>query len=244
MGEEVIDYYAILGISEHSTPDQIRLAWKDAARKHHPDRGGEPVFFSQLSDAHECLSDPKKKAAYDMAFRALSSLRCACGKAKLPGSDCCTWCSLRQVQDLNEKQAMARAESRRERMGKLKTWLRGEPRPGSPSAPRAAPPPPPRTASSPPRPSPQPRTPPHRHDAPQVKVPSAEEILDSILADVAVASGIRDAGLDLDVRVQVDPKTGKVKLSGKSVDAINGIRENIEIASEIMQAAQWFIGKS
>jgi hypothetical protein len=77
-----------------------------------------------------------------------------------------------------------------------------------------------------------------------VKVPSAEEILDSILADVAVASGIRDAGLDLDVRVQVDPKTGKVKLSGKSVDAINGIRENIEIASEIMQAAQWFIGKS
>jgi hypothetical protein len=76
-----------------------------------------------------------------------------------------------------------------------------------------------------------------------VKVPSAEEILDSILADVAVASGVRDAGLDLDVRLQVDPKTGKVKLSGKSVDAINGIRENIETVSEMLQAAQKFMGK-
>lgn len=239
----MIDYYAILGISEHSTPDQIRLAWKDAARKHHPDRGGEPVFFSQLSDAHECLSDPKKKAAYDMAFRALSSLRCACGKAKLPGSDCCTWCSLRQAQDLDEKLARARSQSRRERLGKIKAWLSGEPGKGPPSPPRPASPPPPPPASPPP-PSPQPRTPPRRHETPQVKAPSAEEILDSILADVAVASGIRDAGLDLDVRVQVDPRTGKVKLTGKSVDAINGIRENIEIASEMMQAAQWFIGKS
>jgi len=238
----VIDYYAILGISEHSTPDQIRLAWKDAARKHHPDRGGDPAIFSQLSDAHECLSDPKKKAAYDMAFRALSSLRCACGKAKLPGSDCCTWCSLRQAQDLDEEQARLRAQSRRERLGKIKTWLSGEPRKGSPSAPRPASSPPPPPASPPPS-SYRPRSTTRRDEVPRVKVPSAEEILDSILADVAVASGVRDAGLDLDVRLQVDPKTGKVKLSGKSVDAINGIRENIETVSEMLQAAQKFMGK-
>lgn len=77
-----------------------------------------------------------------------------------------------------------------------------------------------------------------------MKVPSAEEILDSILADVAVSSGVRNAGLDLDIRLQIDPITGKLKLSGKSVDAINGIRENIEIASEMLQAAQKFMGKA
>ena len=76
-----------------------------------------------------------------------------------------------------------------------------------------------------------------------MRMPSPEEILDSILADVAVASGVRDAGLDLDVRLQIDPRTGKVRLSGKSVDAINGIRENIEIASGMVQAAQRFMGK-
>lgn len=251
MGEEVIDYYAILGISEHSTSDQVRLAWKDAARRHHPDRGGDPALFAQLSDAHECLSDPKKRAAYDLAFRALSSMRCACGKAKLPGSDCCTWCSLRQAQDVDEQKARARAQARREKVSNLKAWFRGEPREDRPPSPQAsspppskAPPPPPRQAPPPPS-SPPPRSrPARRQEVPRVKVPSPEEILDSILADVAVASGVRDAGLDLDVRLQVDPKTGKVRLSGKSVDAINGIRENIEIASEMLQAAQRFMGKT
>lgn len=251
VGEEVIDYYAILGISEHSTSDQVRLAWKDAARRHHPDRGGDPALFAQLSDAHECLSDPKKRAAYDLAFRALSSMRCACGKAKLPGSDCCTWCSLRQAQDVDEQKARARAQARREKVSNLKAWFRGEPREDRPPSPQAssppppkAPPPPPRQAPPPPS-SPPPRSrPARRQEVPRVKVPSPEEILDSILADVAVASGVRDAGLDLDVRLQVDPKTGKVRLSGKSVDAINGIRENIEIASEMLQAAQRFMGKT
>lgn len=250
MGEEVIDYYAILGISEHSTPDQVRLAWKDAARRHHPDRGGDPAFFAQLSDAHECLSDPKKRAAYDLAFRALSSMRCTCGKAKLPGSDCCTWCSLRQAQDVDEQKARARAQARREKVSNLKAWFRGEPREDRPPSSQASSPPPPKAPPPPPRQAPpSPSSPPprsrpaRRQEAPRVKVPSPEEILDSILADVAVASGVRDAGLDLDVRLQVDPKTGKVRLSGKSVDAINGIRENIEIASEMLQAAQRFMGK-
>lgn len=243
MGEEVIDYYAILGISEDSTQDQVRLAWKDAARKHHPDRGGDPAFFAQLSDAYECLSDPKKRSTYDLAFRALSSMRCDCGRAKLPGSNCCTWCSLRQMQDVEEQKAKARSQDRRDRAGRIKSWLRGEPGKERRSthqdpSPRSRPPP------SPPPPSPSSRSQSRTRPIPQVKVPSAEEILDSILADVAVSSGVRNAGLDLDIRLQIDPITGKLKLSGKSVDAINGIRENIEIASEMLQAAQKFMGKA
>ena len=65
MGQEVglKDYYAILGISEHSTQDQVKAAWKEAARRHHPDRGGDPSIFSELSEAHDCLSDAKRRAA-------------------------------------------------------------------------------------------------------------------------------------------------------------------------------------
>jgi uncharacterized protein YciI len=43
------------------------------------------------------------------------------------------------------------------------------------------------------------------------------------------------------VRFQLDPRTGRLKLSGKSVDAINGIRETIEIASDMLKAAQRFM---
>ena len=231
------DYYAILGISEHSTQDQVKAAWKEAARRHHPDRGGDPSIFSELSEAHDCLSDLKRRAAYDIAFRAVSSLRCPCGKAKLPGSDLCTWCALGRAQAHDQREAQARSRARRERLDRVKSWLRGS---SKPSEPRSPPPPPPPSRPPPSAPPPKPPSGDQaRRPTPRVELPSAEQILDSILADVAVSSGVRDAGID--VRFQLDPRTGRLKLSGKSVDAINGIRENIEIASDMLKAAQRFM---
>lgn len=247
------DYYAMLSISEHSTPDQIKIAWREAAKKLHPDRGGDPAVFSELSEAYDVLSNPNKKMAYDLAFRAISSLRCQCGRAKLPGADLCTWCALSVAQDIDKQEAHQRKVAREQRMDRIKSWLKGSSS-GAPSAgsrKAEAPPPPPPPPSPPPSPRPAPKSgsasssPGGQSKAkpkvPRVEPPSPDQILDSILADVAVASGIRDAGID--VRLQLDPKTGKLKLSGNSVDALRSIHENVVIATEMIDAAQRFISK-
>lgn len=253
------DYYAMLSISEHSTPDQIKIAWREAAKKLHPDRGGDPAVFSELSEAYDVLSNPNKKMAYDLAFRAISSLRCQCGRAKLPGADLCTWCALSVAQDMDEREARQRKVAREQRMDRIKSWLKG-PGPGAPPAEpkKAEAPPSPLPPSPPPRPAPKSgssSSPPRggasesrasgrsraKPKVPRVEPPSPDQILDSILADVAVASGIRDAGID--VRLQLDPKTGKLKLSGNSVDALRSIHENVVIATEMIDAAQRFISK-
>jgi curved DNA-binding protein CbpA len=247
------DYYAMLSISEHSTPDQIKIAWREAAKKLHPDRGGDPAVFSEISEAYDVLSNPNKKMAYDLAFRATSSLRCRCGRAKLPGANLCTWCALSAAQDMDERDARERKVAREQRMDRIKSWLKGSGSGASSAEPKKAEAPP-RTPRPAPKsgsasPSPQDgaseRKPSERAKAkpkvPRVEPPSPDQILDSILADVAVASGIRDAGID--VRLQLDPKTGKLKLSGNSVDALRSIHENVVIATEMIDAAQRFISK-
>eukprot|EP00291_Cryptomonas_curvata_P026829 CAMPEP_0172175338 /NCGR_PEP_ID=MMETSP1050-20130122/14171_1 /TAXON_ID=233186 /ORGANISM="Cryptomonas curvata, Strain CCAP979/52" /LENGTH=452 /DNA_ID=CAMNT_0012847427 /DNA_START=1 /DNA_END=1355 /DNA_ORIENTATION=+ len=58
-------YYKQLGIEKDADETEIKKAYKRAAIKNHPDKGGDPEKFKEISHAYEILSDPEKRKLYD-----------------------------------------------------------------------------------------------------------------------------------------------------------------------------------
>ncbi len=61
-------FYHILEIPFNATPEEIRAAYFEAARRYHPDVNPDPNArqkFLQIQEAYETLSNVKKRAAYD-----------------------------------------------------------------------------------------------------------------------------------------------------------------------------------
>jgi DnaJ-class molecular chaperone len=65
------DYYIILGVSRSESPAGIREAFRNLAKKYHPDlRGPEATErFQELAQAYEILSDPEQRKIYDQTLR-------------------------------------------------------------------------------------------------------------------------------------------------------------------------------
>lgn len=62
------DYYAVLGVDRAADAAAIKRAYRQLARKYHPDVSHEPQAeerFKEVGEAYEVLSDPDKRAAYD-----------------------------------------------------------------------------------------------------------------------------------------------------------------------------------
>ena len=63
------DYYELLGVSRKASAKDIRAAFRKLARKYHPDLNpGDKAAeekFKQLQEAHDVLSDSKKRQMYD-----------------------------------------------------------------------------------------------------------------------------------------------------------------------------------
>ena len=59
------NYYDILGVDEKATSAEITKAFKDLAKQHHPDRGGDKDRFQEISEAHDTLKNSQKRHDYD-----------------------------------------------------------------------------------------------------------------------------------------------------------------------------------
>jgi len=60
------DLYQRLGLKRGASPDEIKKAYRGLAREHHPDKGGDPEMFKGIQEAHEVLSDERRRQVYDM----------------------------------------------------------------------------------------------------------------------------------------------------------------------------------
>lgn len=63
------DLYQILGVARDASADDIRKAYRKAARTHHPDLNpgdaAAEARFKEVSAAYEVLNNPEKRALYD-----------------------------------------------------------------------------------------------------------------------------------------------------------------------------------
>eukprot|EP00879_Flechtneria_rotunda_P008518 GHRR01008924.1.p1 GENE.GHRR01008924.1~~GHRR01008924.1.p1 ORF type:complete len:437 (+),score=120.35 GHRR01008924.1:258-1568(+) len=62
------DYYDVLGVSKNADKKQIKQAYRQKARKYHPDVNkdtGAEETFKAIGEAYEVLSDDNKRAIYD-----------------------------------------------------------------------------------------------------------------------------------------------------------------------------------
>ena len=62
------DYYEVLGVPRDADAKTIKNAFRQLARRYHPDTSTEPdaeQWFKEIAEAYGVLSDPARRASYD-----------------------------------------------------------------------------------------------------------------------------------------------------------------------------------
>src|SRR5918995_4231730 len=62
------DYYEVLGVARGASSDEVKRAYRQLARKYHPDVNREPDAesrFKEITEAYEVLGDAQRRQMYD-----------------------------------------------------------------------------------------------------------------------------------------------------------------------------------
>ncbi|MCC7371309.1 MAG: J domain-containing protein [Chloroflexi bacterium] len=69
-----IDHYSVLGVDRAATPEEIRAAYRRAARESHPDLHPDDLGaldrFKAVQRAYDVLGDPARRTAHDAQLAA------------------------------------------------------------------------------------------------------------------------------------------------------------------------------
>ena len=63
------DYYDILGVAADADAKTIKAAYRELAKRLHPDRGGSAAAVARVNEAADVLLDANRRAAYDLERR-------------------------------------------------------------------------------------------------------------------------------------------------------------------------------
>lgn len=79
MGESAKTHYQILGVPPAALHEEIAARYRDLARLHHPDAGGDGCLFAKLAEAWAVIGDKALRKAYDkeLRFTRTPCSRCA-----------------------------------------------------------------------------------------------------------------------------------------------------------------------
>lgn len=71
------DYYELLQISPNAEPETVHRVYRLLAQRFHPDNqeSGDHARFRALVEAYEVLSDPERRAGYDLAYQRMKQER-------------------------------------------------------------------------------------------------------------------------------------------------------------------------
>jgi hypothetical protein len=67
--------YEVLDVPPDATAEQIRHAYRLAARRTHPDAGGSSPAFERVTIAYQVLGDPDRRRRYDLRIAAAAAAR-------------------------------------------------------------------------------------------------------------------------------------------------------------------------
>lgn len=69
-----MDYYKIIGVQSNATSSEIKAAYRELAKKYHPDKNPkEAEFFKKINEAYKVLSVPATRKQYDMQKKEITN---------------------------------------------------------------------------------------------------------------------------------------------------------------------------
>ncbi len=75
--DQPVDYYEVLQISSNAEPETVHRVYRLLAQRCHPDNSetGNAEQFRLLSEAYQVLSDPQRRAQYDVTYERIRQQR-------------------------------------------------------------------------------------------------------------------------------------------------------------------------